>query len=268
MSRRSFAWRVALFLGTFALLLFALDQLVPDARKQLSNASAGWLVAGLCFELLLVVTYAVLFRIVFARPPHDLGQRTSSEISLAQLGGFAITPAGVGGAAVGWWALRRNGMPWRTIFVRVITHGLLLNIPFLLAGIAFGVAALTGVLPGHARRVVELAPIVLAAAAVLLFALAWRAARSPRFAGESRWRTRLRQAFQLAGAGNVVASLWAIPDEATARLTGLFYDRAAGGMSRSAALAEAQRETIRQRRKDKSAAHPYLWAAFTITGRD
>jgi CHAT domain-containing protein/Tfp pilus assembly protein PilF len=78
----------------------------------------------------------------------------------------------------------------------------------------------------------------------------------------------LRQAFQLAGAGDVLASLWPVPDAATARLTARFYDHVGDGANRATALAEAQRESIRNRRKENSAAHPYLWAALTITGKE
>ena len=76
----------------------------------------------------------------------------------------------------------------------------------------------------------------------------------------------LRQAFHLAGAGAVVASLWQVPDAETAELmTGLF-DQMAGGASPSAALAAAQRGLIRRRTAARGAAHPFYWAAFSVSG--
>jgi CHAT domain-containing protein len=76
----------------------------------------------------------------------------------------------------------------------------------------------------------------------------------------------LRRAFLLAGARRVLSTLWKVPDQQTQELMTDFVKRWQAGTPAVKALREAQLAMIERLRKEKGQAHPFFWAAFTMTG--
>lgn len=72
----------------------------------------------------------------------------------------------------------------------------------------------------------------------------------------------LTRAFLSAGAGHVMASLWAVQDRATATLMQRFYERYRDHGDPARSLAEAQRAMLGA----PETAHPFYWAAFEVVG--
>ena len=76
----------------------------------------------------------------------------------------------------------------------------------------------------------------------------------------------LTRAFMIAGASQVVVSLWKVDDAATGALMAHFYARLAAGDRTSVALAAAQRHLRGIR--DGAWAHPRYWAAWVCWGSE
>ncbi|MCB8980587.1 MAG: CHAT domain-containing protein [Ardenticatenaceae bacterium] len=66
----------------------------------------------------------------------------------------------------------------------------------------------------------------------------------------------------LAGAGALVASLWQVDDQLTAKQMGLFYQALQRGESKTAALQAAQVQLLQQ----QPDLHPAFWGAFQLVG--
>jgi CHAT domain-containing protein/tetratricopeptide (TPR) repeat protein len=77
----------------------------------------------------------------------------------------------------------------------------------------------------------------------------------------------LRQAFQLAGARSVLASLWSVPSAESVDVMDRFFQNLAAGQSKPAAINNSALQLLLSRQKQRGTAHPYFWGTFTLTGR-
>jgi CHAT domain-containing protein len=77
----------------------------------------------------------------------------------------------------------------------------------------------------------------------------------------------LRRAFQVAGARNLVMSLWPVTDEgARSWMTALYQARFSRGSSTAGAVRDASLGQLRSRRKSGQSTHPFYWAGFISVG--
>ncbi|HET9137437.1 MAG TPA: CHAT domain-containing tetratricopeptide repeat protein, partial [Candidatus Kapabacteria bacterium] len=74
------------------------------------------------------------------------------------------------------------------------------------------------------------------------------------------------RAFRIAGASNVLMSLWPIPDKETAELMELFYKNLSEGKPKAEALRDAQRSMRQIIKKRYNEDRPQYWAGFVLYG--
>src|SRR3954471_9671752 len=196
-SARSVAVRAVLVAALFALVVVLLGGLVPGARKRLSDADPAWVAAAVVLELAACLGYVTLFHAVFARSPIALRARRSAQIGLAELGGFAVVPAGLGGPAARIWGLRSAGMSWRLLGVRSVSHVPIFNAPYIAAAVVLGIGVLVDAAPGRASVAVALAPIGVVVVALLVIVAIAAAVRLHRLDHPTGWRHTLREVLRV-----------------------------------------------------------------------
>lgn len=76
----------------------------------------------------------------------------------------------------------------------------------------------------------------------------------------------LARAFQYAGAGNVLFSLWQVNDKSTAELMTYYYQNLKKTQSRNFAIHQASLDYLQDKSIDNSRKSPYYWGAFVYYG--
>lgn len=179
-------WRRLVQIGAVVVVVAVAVVVLPGLgtlRKLLAHASAGWVTAGVAFELLSALSYVVIFRAVFCQ---RMRWRLAYQIGMAEQGANSVlSVSGAGGLALGAWALHRGGMSAEHIGRRTVAFFLLTS----LANVAFVVLVallyLVGVLKDDPNPVLTYG-FGAAAAAVAAFVLAVPKLLPPGQAGSAK----------------------------------------------------------------------------------
>jgi uncharacterized membrane protein YbhN (UPF0104 family) len=185
---RSALARSALVIALLVVLGYLAVKLVPGAGDHLADASPGWVAGCVLLELVACAGFAACFHATFSYAPHHVARSRSTQIALGELAAFAVVPTGIAAPLLRFWALRRGGMPLRTIGVRTVVHAPLLNVPYVAAALVLGLGAALGAGPGNAPVGVALAPIGVVVVAVALAAALTRFGRRRRQREAGGWR--------------------------------------------------------------------------------
>ena len=141
--------QVTLLFVAIALLAWLAPGL-DSIRSRLDHADPAWLVLGVALEVASCAGYVLMFGPIFCE---RMALRTSVEIGLAELGVGSLIPAGgLGGLALGVWALRRAGMPADQVATRSVAFFLIKCAANFAAVAVVGVLLWLGVGPSLRRR--------------------------------------------------------------------------------------------------------------------
>jgi uncharacterized membrane protein YbhN (UPF0104 family) len=160
-------------------------QAFADAIRRAFDADPSWVAIAAASELLSFGGYVALLWLIGGRATERLGLRESAQVTLGGAAATRLLPtAGVGGAALTLWALRRTAMGSRRATQTLMTFLITLYSVFLVGIIASGTAL---AVRGEGPRAATIVPAA-GAAFVLLFHLAL-AARAPREQATGRFAT-------------------------------------------------------------------------------
>jgi putative heme transporter len=155
-------------------------QAFADALRRAVDADPRWVAAAAAFEVLSFAGYIALLWLVAGRATQRMGPRESVQVTLGGAAATRLLPtAGVGGAALTLWALRKTGMGSRHAARTLLTFLVLLYAVFL------GAIAISGaVLAIEGSGPTALAALPAAAAGLAIAVALGLGLRTPR--GSSR----------------------------------------------------------------------------------
>ena len=190
-SKRGVLGTVAFVALSIAALYFVLPKLVGlrDTWNRIQGGDVWWFGIAACLEMFSFLSYVALFRTVFVRSATRISWRVSYQITMAGLAATRLlASAGAGGIALTAWALRRSGMPARTVGSRMVAFMVLLYAVYMSTLIVVGLGLYLGLFPGPAPFAITVVPAIFGAVVIgLVLALTLIPGDFEKLA--SRWTT-------------------------------------------------------------------------------
>lgn len=165
--------------GAIAFLYFVLPQLadLKDSGRRVGEGNRWWLAAAFVFTLGSFGGYVMMFQGIFVRAGSLVDWRASYQITMAGLAATRLFAAGgAGGIALTAWALRRSGMPRRTVADKTLAFLILMYAVYMAALIVCGFGLYYELMPGPGPFGITLVPAVFA---LIVVALALGLSRVP-----------------------------------------------------------------------------------------
>ncbi len=169
LTRRNVAGSTVFVLSAVAFLYFVLPQVagLEDTWKRIDRGDPWWLAVALLFTVLSFGGYVLLFQGIFVRAGSRIDLRASYQITMAGLAATRLFAAGgAGGIALTAWALRRSGMPRRTVADKSLAFLVLTYAVYMGTLVVIGLGLYSGVLPGPAPFAITVLPAIFAAACI------------------------------------------------------------------------------------------------------
>ncbi len=154
-----------------AFLYFVLPQIagLEDTWNRIDDGDPWWLAVAFVFTLLSFAGYVVLFQAVFVGSRSRIDLKASYQITMAGLAATRLFAAGgAGGIALTAWALRRAGMPRRTVADKSVAFLVLTYAVYMGALVIAGYGLELGLFPGRSPFAITVVPATLALVAIAL----------------------------------------------------------------------------------------------------
>jgi uncharacterized protein (TIRG00374 family) len=162
---------VVFVVSTVLFLYFVLPKLLGLQKTwdQLQHGNPWWFGVAFVLTLLSFVAYVWLFRAVYVRGTTRIGWRESYQITMAGLAATRLFAAGgAGGIVLQVWALRRAGLPARTVACRTVAFLVLLYGVYMAALVIDGMGLYLGIFPGSAPFAITVIPAIVGAVVIAL----------------------------------------------------------------------------------------------------
>jgi uncharacterized membrane protein YbhN (UPF0104 family) len=202
LSGHALLWRLAGMALLIVIVAAAVTSLPGLGTLRHRFAGADWRLVALIpiFKLCSCLSNVVAFRDVFCP---KMGWRFTYQLSMAEQGTNVLVPTGgVGGLALGAWALRQGGMSTEHLTRRSVTFFVLTSIPNFACAALFGPLLLLGVFSGSVPAVPTIAFTALAWLAIVIAIVLTRVlTHLDANATDRDWAVRLRAGAALAGQG-------------------------------------------------------------------